>query len=72
MSIGQYVTQDIFASYEFGMGKGGGNRVGIEYSITPRLKLKGSTNGITEPGHRFSLASRLLGLGLVRALCRSS
>jgi autotransporter translocation and assembly factor TamB len=38
------VTQDIFMSYEFGMGKGGGNRVGIEYSITPRFKLKGSTN----------------------------
>jgi autotransporter translocation and assembly factor TamB len=44
VSIGQYVTQDIFMSYEFGMGKGGGNRVGIEYSITPRFKLKGSTN----------------------------
>jgi translocation and assembly module TamB len=43
VSIGQYVTQDIFMSYEFGMGKGGGNRVGVEYSITPQLKLKGST-----------------------------
>ena len=48
MSIGQYVTQDIFMSYEFGMGKGGGNRVGIEYSITPRLKLKGART-TTEP-----------------------
>jgi translocation and assembly module TamB len=44
VSIGQYVTQDIFLSYEVGMGKGGGNRVGIEYSVTPELKLKGSTN----------------------------
>jgi autotransporter translocation and assembly factor TamB len=43
VSIGQYVTQDIFMSYEFGMGKGGGNRVGVEYSITPRFKLRGST-----------------------------
>jgi translocation and assembly module TamB len=43
VSIGQYVTQDIFMSYEFGMGKGGGNRVGVEYSLTPRFKLKGST-----------------------------
>jgi translocation and assembly module TamB len=43
VSIGQYVTQDIFLSYEVGMG-GGGNRVGIEYSINPRLKLKGSTS----------------------------
>jgi len=34
VSVGQYVTQDIFMSYEFGMGKGGGNRVGVEYSIT--------------------------------------
>ena len=44
VSIGQYVTQDIFLSYEVGMGKGAGNRVGAEYSITPRLKLKGSTS----------------------------
>jgi translocation and assembly module TamB len=44
VSVGQYVTQDIFMSYEFGMGKGGGNRVGVEYSITPRFKLKGSTS----------------------------
>jgi translocation and assembly module TamB len=44
VSVGQYVTQDIFLSYEVGMGKGGGNRVGVEYSITPRLKLKGSTS----------------------------
>jgi translocation and assembly module TamB len=44
VSIGQYVTQDIFLSYEVGMGKGGGNRVGAEYSITPQLKLKGSTS----------------------------
>lgn len=44
MSIGQCVTQDILLSYEVGMGKGGGNPVGGEYSITPRLKLKGSTS----------------------------
>jgi translocation and assembly module TamB len=44
VSIGQYVTQDIFLSYEVGVGKGGGNRVGVEYSITPQLKLKGSTS----------------------------
>jgi autotransporter translocation and assembly factor TamB len=44
VSIGQYVTQDIFLSYEVGMGKGGGNRVGVEYSVTPELKLKGSTS----------------------------
>jgi translocation and assembly module TamB len=44
VSIGQYVTQDIFLSYEVGVGKGGGNRVGVEYSITPKLKLKASTS----------------------------
>jgi translocation and assembly module TamB len=44
VSIGQYVTQNVFLSYEVGMGKGGSNRVGIEYSITPRFKLKGSTS----------------------------
>jgi translocation and assembly module TamB len=44
ISIGQYVTQDIFLSYEMGLGTSGGNRVGIEYSITPSLKLKGSTS----------------------------
>jgi autotransporter translocation and assembly factor TamB len=44
VSIGKYVTQDIFLSYEVGVGKGGGNRVGVEYSITPTLKLKGSTS----------------------------
>jgi autotransporter translocation and assembly factor TamB len=44
VSIGQYVTQDLFMSYEVGMGKGGANRVGAEYSITPQLRLKGSTS----------------------------
>jgi autotransporter translocation and assembly factor TamB len=44
VSVGQYVTQDLYMSYEVGMGKGGGNRVGIEYSINRDLKLKGSTS----------------------------
>jgi translocation and assembly module TamB len=44
LSIGQYLSQDIFMSYEVGMGKGVGNRVGVEYNITPELKLKGSTS----------------------------
>jgi translocation and assembly module TamB len=44
VNIGQYITQDLFLSYEVGFGKGGGNRVGIEYSINPRLKLKASTS----------------------------
>jgi translocation and assembly module TamB len=52
VSIGEYVTQDLFLSYDVSMGKGGGNRVGLEYSITPELKLKGSTsdNGASSIG----------------------
>jgi len=44
VSVGQYVTQDLYMSYEVGMSKGEGNRVGIEYSINRNLKLKGSTS----------------------------
>src|SRR4029434_9011960 len=44
VSVGQYVTQDLYMSYEAGVGKGEGNRVGIEYSINRNLKLKGSTS----------------------------
>jgi autotransporter translocation and assembly factor TamB len=42
VSVGRYVTQDIFLSYERDFGGKGGNTVGIEYSINRRLKLKGS------------------------------
>jgi autotransporter translocation and assembly factor TamB len=48
VSVGRYVTQDIFLSYERDLGtksgntNKGGNTVGIEYSINRRLKLKGS------------------------------
>jgi autotransporter translocation and assembly factor TamB len=42
VSVGRYVTQDIFLSYERKLGSEGGNTVGIEYSINRRLKLKGS------------------------------
>jgi autotransporter translocation and assembly factor TamB len=44
VSVGQYVTQDLYMSYEVGAGKGAGNRVGVEYSINRHLKLKGSTS----------------------------
>jgi autotransporter translocation and assembly factor TamB len=44
LSVGQYVTQDLYLSYEVGMGKDGGNRVGIEYSISRDLKLKAGTS----------------------------
>ncbi|MGE3541210.1 MAG: translocation/assembly module TamB domain-containing protein [Candidatus Tectimicrobiota bacterium] len=43
--VGRYITQDIFLSYERDLGgKDRGNTVGAEYSISPRLKLKGSSS----------------------------
>jgi autotransporter translocation and assembly factor TamB len=42
VSVGRYVTQDIFLSYEQELGGKGSHTVGIEYSINRRLKLKGS------------------------------
>ena len=52
VSVGRYITQDIFLSYERELGNKsdntkagntkGANTVGIEYSIKRRLKLKGS------------------------------
>ncbi len=51
VSIGRYVTQDVFLSFErqFGQPEGGskqagGNKVSVEYSLNPRLKLKGSSS----------------------------
>lgn len=42
VSVGRYVTQDIFLSYERAFGGEQSNTVGVEYSINRRLKLKGS------------------------------
>jgi autotransporter translocation and assembly factor TamB len=52
VSVGRYITQDIFLSYERRFGSEGssttggntkgGNTIGVEYSINRRLKLKGS------------------------------
>jgi len=44
VSIGRYITQDIFLSYERRQGEEGGNKVGIEYSVNRHLKLKGSSS----------------------------
>lgn len=44
VSVGRYVTQDIFLSYERRRGEEGGNKVGIEYSINHHLKVKGSSS----------------------------
>jgi autotransporter translocation and assembly factor TamB len=42
VSAGRYVTQDLFLSYESQLGAESGTRIGVEYSINRRLKLKGS------------------------------
>lgn len=44
VSIGRYITQDLFLSYERQLGEKEGNKVGIEYSINRHLKLKGSSS----------------------------
>ena len=41
---GRYVTQDLFISYEHHLGQQGGNTVGVEYSLSPHVKLKGTSN----------------------------
>ena len=55
-TVGRYVTQDLFLSYERGFGskdnansKDNGNRVGAEYSLSRRVKVKatGSDTGET-------------------------
>ena len=49
-TVGRYVTQDLFLSYERGLGdKDNGNRVGAEYSLSRRVKVKatGSDTGET-------------------------
>src|SRR5712691_422922 len=51
VSVGRYVTQDIFLSYERQLGNPSensvghtsGNKVGVEYSVNRHLKLKGSS-----------------------------
>ena len=44
VSVGRYITQDIFLSYERQQGKERGNKVGIEYSINRHFKVKGSSS----------------------------
>jgi translocation and assembly module TamB len=48
ISVGRYITQDIFLSYERQFGSEVGNTVGVEYSINRQLKIKGSGSDIGE------------------------
>ena len=41
---GRYVTQDLFLSYESHLGEQSGNTVEVEYSLGPRVKLKGASD----------------------------
>lgn len=43
VSVGRYITQNLFLSYEQQLGEESGNKVGIEYSVNRHLKLKGSS-----------------------------
>ncbi|HSX80381.1 MAG TPA: translocation/assembly module TamB domain-containing protein [Candidatus Saccharimonadia bacterium] len=43
VSVGRYITQDIFLSYERQLGDEKGDKVGVEYSINRHLKVKGSS-----------------------------
>jgi translocation and assembly module TamB len=48
ISAGQYITQDLFLSYERQFGKEGGNTVGVEYNLSQELLLKGSSSDLGE------------------------
>ena len=41
---GRYVTQDLFISYEHQLSEQGRNTVEVEYSLSPHVKLKGTSN----------------------------
>ena len=44
VSVGRYITQDIFLSYERQQGEETSNKVGVEYSINRHLKVRGSSS----------------------------
>lgn len=52
--VGRYVTQDLFLSYERGLGgKDTGNTIGAEYSLSRRMKLKGTSSDTGETAVDF-------------------
>ena len=53
VSVGRYITQDIFLSYERQFGGAGENKLGVEYSINRHLKIKGSGSDIGESALDF-------------------
>jgi autotransporter translocation and assembly factor TamB len=56
VSVGRYVTQDLFVSYgreRKEKGEESGNKVGVEYSINRRLTLKGTSSDLGETAVDF-------------------
>ena len=48
IGAGRYITQDIFLSYERQLGEQSGNTVGVEYILSRRLRLKGTSSDLGE------------------------
>ncbi len=48
VSVGRYITQDIYLSYDRHLGDEGGNTIGLELSLNRHLKLKGSGSDVGE------------------------
>ncbi|MGQ0645649.1 MAG: translocation/assembly module TamB domain-containing protein [Elusimicrobiota bacterium] len=43
LTVGRYITRDLFLSFEQTLGEDGGRRINAEYSLTPRWSLEGGT-----------------------------
>jgi autotransporter translocation and assembly factor TamB len=53
IGVGKYITQDIFVDYEAGIGEEESSKVGVEYNLNRRLKLKGSSSTTGETAVDF-------------------
>jgi autotransporter translocation and assembly factor TamB len=53
LSVGRYVTQDLFLSYTREFGAEDSNTAGVEYSLNRRLKLKGESSDQGEAAFQF-------------------
>jgi autotransporter translocation and assembly factor TamB len=43
LTVGRYITRDLFLSFEQTLGEDGGRRINAEYSLTPLWSLEGGT-----------------------------
>lgn len=53
ISVGRYVTQDLFLSYTREFGSADSNTAGVEYNLNRRLKLKGESSDQGEAAFKF-------------------